>query len=181
MTCGFSHCSGRGVLPLLHCGLPSHGRLISMNSSSVSPSHRQQSSPNCCSVGLSSRGAVLQGQVSPAWEQGPSLHGAPTGSQPPPGIHQLQHGLLHGLQVDLCIPHGSPGAAGAGLSHHGLQGNLGIWNISCPSSFTDLGVHRVVLLTSSHSALLWPQLQPHSNFVIPISSWPSFGQQYVHL
>lgn len=89
-------------------------------------------------------------------------------------IHLLQRGLLHGLQGDLCLPHGSPCAAGAQLSHQELQGNLS----TCPSFFTDLGVHRV-LLTSSHSAFLWLQLQLHYNFVIYMLAqpWPAAHQR----
>ncbi|KAK4823599.1 hypothetical protein QYF61_003799 [Mycteria americana] len=85
------------------------------------------------------------------------------GSQPPLGIHLLRHGVLHGLQVDICSTmdlHGLQvgicstmdlhGLQGDSLPHHGLyhglQGNLcsSAWSTSCPSFFTDLGVCRQV-------------------------------------
>ena len=82
------------------------------------------------------------------------------GSQPPSGIHLLWHGVLHGLQVDICSTMDLHGLQGDSLPHHGLhhglQGNLcsGAWSTSSPSFFTDLGVCRVVSLTYSHSSLL---------------------------
>ena len=53
---------------------------------------------------------------------------------------------LHGLQGHSLPHHGL---------HHGLQGNLcsGTWSTSSPSFFPDLGVCRVVSLTSSHPSL----------------------------
>ncbi|KAK4818194.1 hypothetical protein QYF61_008578 [Mycteria americana] len=68
----------------------------------------------------------------------------PTGSQPPLGIHLLWHGVLHGLQVDICSTMDLHGLQRDSLSHHGLhhglQGNLcsGAWSTSSPSFFTGL-------------------------------------------
>ncbi|KAK4818263.1 hypothetical protein QYF61_009968 [Mycteria americana] len=103
-------------------------------------------------------------------------HRLPTGSQPPSGIHLLQHGVLHGLQVDICSTVDLHGLQGDSLPHHGLhhrlQGNLcsSAWSTSCPSFFTALGVCRVVSLTYSHSSL-WLQLRskffPLLKYVIP--------------
>lgn len=61
------------------------------------------------------------------------------------------------------LHHGTPGAGGAQLPHHGphpgLQGNLStsVWSISSCSLFTDLGFCKVVSLTCSHSCFFWPQ------------------------
>ncbi|KAK4832092.1 hypothetical protein QYF61_020707 [Mycteria americana] len=98
-------------------------------------------------------------------------HGISTGSQPPSGTHLLQHGVLHGLQVDICSTMDLHGLQGDTLPHHGLhhrlQGNLcsGAWSTSSTSFFTDLGVCRVVSLTYSHSCL-WLQLRRFSIYLI---------------
>ena len=65
--------------------------------------------------------------------------------------------VLHGLQGDNVQHHGL---------HHRLQGILrsGTWSTSSPSFFTDLGVCRVVPLTSYHSALLLQLLLPCNFF-----------------
>jgi len=130
--------------------------------------------------GSFSRGAVLQEQAAPAWipcgitspaskpapawaslSTGPARRllqrGLPMGSQTPLGIHLLQCGVLHGLQVDICSTVDLHGLQGDSLPHHGLlhrlQGNLcsGTWSTSSTSFFT--GVCRVVSLSYSHSSL----------------------------
>ena len=140
---------------------PSHGRQSSMNFSNVSPSHGLQFFTNCSSMGpfhrvQSFRNGLLQ-HGSPVGPQvllektcssvdsspqatGPARsllqHGLPTGSQPPLGIHLLQHGVLHRLQVDICSTVNLHGLQGDSLPHHGLhhglQGNLcsGAWSTS---------------------------------------------------
>ncbi|KAK4829372.1 hypothetical protein QYF61_003495 [Mycteria americana] len=119
---------------------PSHGRQSSMNFSKLSPSHEPQFFINCSSMGSP------QGHMS-CQQSCSSLHGStgparsllqrrlPMRSQSPLGIHLLRQGVLHRLQVDICMDlHGL---------HHGLQGNLcsGAWSTSSPSFFTDLGRH----------------------------------------
>jgi len=97
---------------------------------------------------------VLQKQTAPVWVPHgvtrPARRPAPVWA-PLPGvtpsfghIYLVQHEVLHGLQLDICST----------VDLHGLQGNLysGTWCTS-PSSFTDLGVCRVVSLTYSHSSL----------------------------
>ncbi|KAK4831466.1 hypothetical protein QYF61_017714 [Mycteria americana] len=51
-------------------------------------------------------------------------HGLPMGSQPPSGIHLLQCGVLHGLQVDICSTIYLHGLQGDSLPHHGLHHGL---------------------------------------------------------
>ena len=104
---------------------------------------------------------VPRGVTSPA--RSLLQHGLSTGSQPPLGhIPLLQHGVFHGLQVDVCSTINLHGVQGDSLPHHGLphglQGNLcsGAWSTSSPSFFTDLGVCRVVSLTYSLSHILSP-------------------------
>ena len=69
----------------------------------------------------------------PLWAHAPTLAWGPSQAA---GGYQLHHGLLHGLQGNLCS---------------------GAWSTSCSSFFTDLGVCRVVSLTYSHSSL-WLKL-----------------------
>ncbi|KAK4820738.1 hypothetical protein QYF61_004419 [Mycteria americana] len=169
---------------------PCRGRQSSMNFSSTGSSHhRLQFFTNCSSVGpfqgvqsfrnrllrvgpprshkscqqtCSSVGSSLHGATGPA--RSLLQHGLPTGSQPPSGIHLLQHGVLHGMQVDICSTMDLHGLQGDSLPHHGLhqglQGNLcsGAWSTLSPSFFADLGVYRVVSLTYPQSSL-WLQLQ----------------------
>jgi len=78
-------------------------------------------------------------------------------SHPPP----LAWGPFHGLQVEICSTVDLHGLQGDNLAHHGLHHELlgkalcsGISSTSSTSFFTDLGVCRVVSLTSSHSSLL---------------------------
>ncbi|KAK4807205.1 hypothetical protein QYF61_024325 [Mycteria americana] len=146
-----------------------------MNFSNVGPSHGLQFFMNYSSMGLfhgvqSFRNRLLQHgsptgtQVLPAnlFQHGLlSLHRSigparsllqrrlPTGSQPLSGIHLLWHGVLHGLQVDICSTVNLHGLQGDNLPHHGrhhrLQGNLcsGAWSTSSPSFFTDLANAKV--------------------------------------
>jgi len=169
------------TLPLLQREVPSHGRQFSTDFSKVSPSHELPHSgilPTGCSpsgTGCSSMG--------PPWGHKPcqqtcssvgsSLHrstgpgrsliqcGLPMGSQPPSGIQLLRCGVFHRLRVDLCSTMDLHGLQGDNLPHHGLHHELqgktlcsDVSSTSSPSFFTDLGVCRVVSLTSSHSSLL---------------------------
>jgi len=85
------------------------------------------------------------------------------GSQLPSGNHLLRRVVLLGLLVDTSSTVDLHGLQGHSLPHHGLhhrlQWNLcsGAWSTSCPS-FNDLGVCRVVSLTSSYSSLLLQML-----------------------
>jgi len=87
-------------------------------------------------------------------------HGLLMGSQPPLGIHVLWCGFFHTLQVDICSTVDLSGLQMDSLPHHGLlhglQGNLcsGTWSTSSPSFFTDICVCGVVSLTPSWSSLL---------------------------
>ena len=76
-------------------------------------------------------------------------------------IHLLWCGVLYGLQVEICSTIDLHGLQGDSLPpdglHHGLQVKAlfsGTWSSCSPCIFTDLGVCRVVALTSSHSSLL---------------------------
>ena len=79
----------------------------------------------------------------------------------------LVWGPFHRLQVDICSTVDLHGLQEDSLPHHGLlhglQWNLCSWSTSCPSFFTNLGVCRVVSLTYSHSSLQL-QLLLRSNF-----------------
>jgi len=139
---------------------PSHGPQLFMNCSNMVPSTGcSPSGADCSSVGplcshkscqqtCSSVGSSLHGSTCP----GRSLleHGLSTGPQPPLGIYLLQHGVLHGLQVHICSLLDLHGLQGYSLPHRGLhhrlQGNLysGAWSTFSPSSFTGLGVCRVL-------------------------------------
>jgi len=149
---------------------PSHGRQSSTNCPSVGPVHGLQS----CRKGLLQCGGppalpakLLQhGLLSHHGPTGPARsllqRGLSMGSQPALGIHLLRHGVLHGLQVEICstmdlhrlqwdsLPHHGV--------HHGLQGNLcsSTWGISSLAFFTDLGVCRAV-------SLLYSLLSPAAN------------------
>jgi len=70
-------------------------------------------------------------------------------------------GPFHGLQVEICSTMDLHVLQGDKLPHHGLHHRLqgktlctGILSMSSSSFFSDLGVCRVVSLTSSHSSLL---------------------------
>jgi len=86
--------------------------------------------------------------------------GLSTGSQPPLGIHLLQYGFFHRVQVDICSTVDLYGLQGDNLPHHGLLHKLqenfcsGSWSTPSPSVFTDLGVCRAVALTYFHSLQL---------------------------
>jgi len=140
--------------------------------------------PQC---GSFPRGEVFQEQAAPAWvphgvtspaskpapawaplSTGPQvLAGAyssvelPTGSRHPSGIHLLQRGVFHRLQVEICSTVDLHGLQGENLPHHGLHHELqcktlcsNISSTSSASFFTNLSVCRVVSLTPSHSSLL---------------------------
>jgi len=150
---------------------PFHGLQLFTNCPRVGPFHGVQSFRNrllqcgfptgsqALPANLLQRGIFsLQGFTGP----GRNLLqcGLPTRSQPPSGIHLPQCGVLHGLQVDSCSTMDLSGLQGHSLPHqglhHGLQGKslcTSIWSTSSPFFFTDLGVCRVVSLTSSHSSL----------------------------
>jgi len=90
----------------------------------------------------------------PAW----APHGVTASFRHPPAP---AWGPFHGLQVEICSTVDLHGLRGNSLPHHGLHHELqgktpcsSVSNTSSPSFFTDLGVCRVVSLTSSHSSLL---------------------------
>ena len=91
------------------------------------------------------QGAVPARKPAPAWApfHGPKF---PSGH-----THLLWHGVLHGLQVDICSTVDLHGLQRHNLCYrcllYGLQGNLCscVWSTSSSSSsFSDLGVCRVV-------------------------------------
>jgi len=91
-------------------------------------------------------------EPAPAW----APHGATASFRHPPAP---AWGPFHGLQVDICSTMDLHGLQRDNLPHHGLQHELqgktlcsGISSTSSCSFFTDLGVCRVVSLTSSHSS-----------------------------
>ncbi|KAM9590481.1 uncharacterized protein ACIBXB_005737 [Morphnus guianensis] len=176
---------------------PTHGRQSSMNFSNVGPSHGLQPFTNCSSMGpfhgvQSFRSTLLQhglptgsqilpenllrGLLSPQIRRSCQEPAPAQGSHGVTAsfgrIHLLRHGVLHGLQVDICSTVDLHGLQGDSLPHHGLhhglQGNLcsGAWSISSPSFFTDLGVRRVVSLTCSHSSLRLPFLSVPATFFL---------------
>jgi len=138
----------------------------------LGPSHRVRSFRNR----LLQRGSPTGSQALPAnlLQRGlhsPQVHGSwqvPAPVQAPHGITaSLRHppalawGPIQGLQVEICSTLDLHGLQGNNLPHHGLHHELqgkglcsGILSTSSPSFFTDLGVCRVVSLTSSHSPLL---------------------------
>ena len=181
---------------------PLHGTQSSTNCSTMGPSHQLPLFMNCFSMGpfhrvqsftnrLPQRGSPTGSQVlqQTCSSMDSSLHGStgpirsllqrgvPMGSQPTLGIHLLCHGVLHGLQLEICSTMGLHGLQGHSLPHHGLhhglQENLcsSAWSSSSPSFFTELGVCRVVSLTCSHSFLLvaWRQLVASSHTNYPCS------------
>jgi len=106
----------------------------------------------------------------PAWGPLSTVHRSWQEPAPARGPHRvtasfrhppaLEWGPFHGLQVDICSTVDLHGQQGDSLPHHGLQHEMqgktlcsGIWSTSSPAFFTDLGVCRVVSLTSSHSSL----------------------------
>jgi len=153
------------TLPLLHHEVPPMGCSSPQTAPAWILSTRYSPSGAGCSIvgppqghkscqqTCSNLGSCLQGSTGP----GRSLFqcGLPTGSLPPSGIHLLQNGVLHGLQVDICSTMELHGLQGDSLRHHGfhhgVQGNLcsGAWSTSFPpaSFFTDHGVCRVVSFT----------------------------------
>ncbi|KAK4830649.1 hypothetical protein QYF61_012492 [Mycteria americana] len=146
--------SGKGLLTLFPAPEwgPSHERQSCTNFSNVSPSRGLQFFMDCSGMrpfhGVQSfRNRLLQ-HGSPAGSQVLPAKllqcGLPMGSQPPLGIHLLQRGVLHGLQVHICSTVNLHGLQGDSLPHRGLlhklQGNLcsGTCSISSSSFFTDL-------------------------------------------
>jgi len=160
------------TLPLLQCEGYSHRRQFSTNFSNVSTSHWLQSFRNRllqCGFPMVSQALpakLLQhGFLSPMfywfWQEPAPVWGSPQG-------HSF-------LQVPTCSSVGSlPQATGGSLLHRGHPWTAGgqpatswVFITSCkegpsaptsqtppsPSFFTDLGVCRVVSLTSSHSSL----------------------------
>jgi len=118
------------------------------------------------------RGAVLQEQAAPAW--------VPTGSQPPSGIHLLWWGVPStGYRWISAPPWTSTDCRGTAyitmVFITSCKGKLSAPAFQAPphpSFFTDLGVCRVVYLTSSHSSLLTAVsplsfFLPLLNYVIP--------------
>jgi len=135
----------------------------------VLPTGCSSSGMGCSSVGLpwgykscqqicSSVGSSLHKSSDPGRSlllcRGP--HGITDSCRHPPA---LVWDPFHGLQVDICSTVHHHGLQGDNLSHHDLQHELqgktlcsGILSTSSPSFFTDLGVCRIVSLTSSHSS-----------------------------
>jgi len=131
---------------------------------------QRASLPTGCSpsgTGCSSVGPPQGRKPAPAWaplSAGPTRSllqcRLPTGSLPSAGIRLLRCGVLRGLQVDICSTLDLHGLQGDSLPHrglqHGLQGRISALVPGAPpppSSFTDLGVCRVVSLAYSHSSL----------------------------
>ncbi|KAK4831745.1 hypothetical protein QYF61_018943 [Mycteria americana] len=172
---------------------PSHRRQSSMNFSNVSPSRGLQFFTNCSSVGpfcrvqscrnrLLQRGSPTGSQVLPAnlLQHGllsPWVHRSC--QEPAPAqashrvtasfgcIHLLWHGVLHGLQVDICSTINLHGLQVDSLPHHGLhhglQGNLcsSTWSTSSPSFFTGLAQDTIGFLGCEHTLLAHVQLFIH--------------------
>jgi len=99
--------SGQGLLTLCPCSRvgslhkllhwsASHGLQFFTNCSSVGPLRGQKPCQQTCS----SVGSCPHMSTGPA--RSLLQHRLPTGSQPPSGIHLLQHGILPGLQVEIC-------------------------------------------------------------------------------
>jgi len=97
-------------------------------------------------------------------------------------IHLLQHGVVHGLQVDICSTvdlHGCRGTACLTMVFSaGCRGISGLAPGAPPppSFFSDLGVCRVPSLTCSHSSLsiaVPQQVFPLLNYVTPDALPPS--------
>jgi len=120
---------------------------------------------------------------------GSSLHGSagpassllqrrlPTGSQLPSGIHPLRHGVPStGCRWISAPPWTSMGCRGTTcltmVFITGCKGKLcsGVLSTFSPSFFTDLGVCRVVSLTSSHSSRAW-----NLNLFFHVFIFPSFS------
>jgi len=89
-----------------------------------------------CQQTCSSMGSSVHGATDPA--RSLLQHGAPHGLQPPSAIHLLWCGVLHGPQVEICSTVDLHGLQGQSLPHHGLlhglQGNLcsSAWSTSSP-------------------------------------------------
>ena len=124
---------------VIHKLLPFHKLL-----QGVSPTGSQALPANLLQCGLLS----LHGSTGPgrSLPQRRVPMGSQSGGHPPAPVC----GPFHRLQVDLCSTVNLHGLQGHSLPHHGLlhglQGNLcsGAWSMSSSSCFTDLGVFRVV-------------------------------------
>jgi len=150
---------------------PSHVEQFFKNSPSMGPFHGVQSFRNRWLQRGSSTGSqalpanllrcrLLSPRVHRSWQEPspvPALHGVMASFR-----HPLAPawGPFHGLQVDICSTVDLYGLQGYSLPHRGLHHRLqgislcfSIWSTSSPSFFTDLGVCRVVSLTSPHSSL----------------------------
>jgi len=126
----------------------------------------------------------------PAAAQAP--HGITTCFRHPPALVWCP---FQGLQVEICSTVDLHGLQGLSLPHHGLHHGLegktlcsGVSRTSSPF-FTDLGVCRVVSLTSSHSSLSIAissrSFFPPSYICYPIGAttiadWLGLGQRRVH-
>ena len=110
------------------------------------------------SVGPSHRVTSPSSKTALAW---PSLHGStgparsllqcglPTGSQPPPGIPLLRHGVLPGLQVGLCSPPvASIGCRGTACLTTGCRGTSALVPGAPPAPPSALTVGSAELLLS---------------------------------
>jgi len=147
---------------------PSHGLQLFTNCPSVGPSPGVQSFRNRLLQRGSPRGHKPCQQtcsgVGSSLSMGPQvLAGTCSSTGSPRGHSFLQAPTCFGMGSlpraaggDL-LHHGPPWAAGNNLPHHGLHHKLqrkalcsDILGTSSPSFFTDLGVCRVVSLTSSH-------------------------------
>jgi len=110
-------------------------------------------------------------------------HGLPMGSQPPSGIHLLQHGVPSmGYSWISAPPWTSMGCRGTTclttVFSTGCRGTSALVPGAPPppSFFTDLGVCRVVSLTSSHSSIPAAVVQqpfPLLKYVMPEALPPS--------
>jgi len=151
---------------LQHQSFPQAAALHRLPQRGSLPMGCSPSGTGCSSVGpprghkpsqqnFSGIGSSLHGSAGP----GRSLlqHGLPTGSQPPSGIHLLQCRVPSmGYRCRSAPPWTSTGCRGtACLTTVCSMGCMGISALGLehllPSLFTDLGVCRVVSLTSSHS------------------------------
>ncbi|KAK4831758.1 hypothetical protein QYF61_018956 [Mycteria americana] len=114
-------------------------------------------------------------------------------------IHLLWHGVLHGLQVDICSTVNLPGLQVDicstvnlhGLQvdslphhglHHGLQWNLcsGTWSTSSSSFFTDLGVCRAVSFTNTSRfgpELAFGVIQQANKIRLPLNLDPGYTKE----
>jgi len=110
-----------------------------------------------CQQTCSGMGSSLHGSTDPGRSllQRRAPHRVTSSFRHPP---VLVWGPFHGLQVGLCSTVDPHELQGNNLPYHGLHHKLQekaltFWAPPPPSFFTDLGVCRVLSLTSSHSSL----------------------------